>query len=212
MSENGLDEDGQPPIQFGWDRLQDSRTDELIGLCRGILADGALVLPEARYLHRWLKNNRPILYTPHGRKLYESLDLALHDGELSHEEEDGLIDLLLAFTGDRPGRGSHAGSTRLPFDDPPPEVIFLAKAFCFTGKFTFGTRKTCENTVITRCGAIHKSPTHATHFLVVGELGSVHWIHSNSGRKIEKAIELRDSGREIRLVGEAHFCAALGCA
>ena len=34
--------------------------DELVGLVRGILADGALVIEEAQFLLDWLERNEPV--------------------------------------------------------------------------------------------------------------------------------------------------------
>lgn len=69
-----LDENGQPTNRaFGWQRLKDSRFDELIGLCRGILADGVIVSEEARYLRDWLERNPPVRTRDEGKQLYSLL-------------------------------------------------------------------------------------------------------------------------------------------
>ncbi|MDB5326406.1 MAG: hypothetical protein JWM57_1975 [Phycisphaerales bacterium] len=211
MNEKELDADGQPNEAFGWARRRDSGTDELIGLCRGVLADERLNFDEAKFIHQWLLRNPPVLDTPYGIKLHDALECCLDDGVLTDDEEDRLIDLLLRFTGGTPENPSVAsGSTRIPLCDPQPTVLVAHKAFCFTGTMTSGTRLICEQQVLERMGLVHKSPTLKTGYLVIGDLGSRDWVHSNSGRKIEKAVEYRDRGCGLCIISEGHWTASLG--
>lgn len=132
-----LDEDGQPNNQaFNWDRRLDRGMDELIGIARGVLADGCLVVQDARFLFDWLKRNEPVRQDFFGKTIYDSLRKALEDNELSAEEEDALIGLLLRFVGPSSEELPEAScySTSLPLDDPPPVVNLAAKSFCFTGR------------------------------------------------------------------------------
>ena len=41
--------------------------------------------------------------------------------------------------------------------------------------------------------------------LVVGAVASRDWLHSSYGRKIMRAVELRDSGRTVGIIGEDHW-------
>ena len=196
MADETLDADGQPLNEgFNWRRRLDSRTDELIGLCRGVLADERLNLSEAEYVHQWLRRNPPVLGTEYGFILHDALAACLHDGVLTDEEEDQLVDVLLRFTGKTPDDSAiSCSSTRLPLCDPPPRVDVASHAFCFTGKFTFGSRVFCETTVLKLTGIIHKSPTLKTGYLVIGDLGSRDWIHSNSGRKMRRPLSIATAG------------------
>lgn len=187
--------------------------DELIGIARGVLADGSLVVQEARFLFDWLKRNEPVRRDFFGKTIYDSLQKALEDNELSAEEDDGLIGMLLRFVGPSSDELPDAScySTSLPLDDPPPPVRLAAKSFCFTGTFLFGTRTQCQKAIASWGGVIHKYPIHETDYLVIGDLGSRDWIHSTSGRKIERAIEIRSKGHPIRLIAEQHWIASLEC-
>ncbi len=49
----------------------------------------------------------------------------------------------------------------------------------------------------------------AVDYLVIGTFGSEEWIHSAYGRKIERAIELRDKHGTPYLVSEAHWTSAI---
>src|SRR5690606_8944761 len=111
---------------LNWERRLDRGMDELIGLSRGILADGLIVREEAVYMLDWLRRNEPVRNDYSGKILYEALSAMLADDQLDAEEEDRLVELLLRFTGGEP-RGTHDASysTKLPLDDPPPELILL---------------------------------------------------------------------------------------
>ncbi len=98
-----LDADGQPLTKaFNWDRRLDRGMDELIGVARGVLADGNFVIEEARYLLDWLKRNEPVRCNFFGKVLFDALRDALADDEMTAEEEDILVGLLLRFVGPLP--------------------------------------------------------------------------------------------------------------
>jgi len=90
----------------------------------------------------------------------------------------------------------------IPFDDPAPAIDYAGKSFCFTGKFTLGTRQWCEDTVTQKGGCPVPSVTKETDYLVVGGEVSPGWAHEAFGRKIEKALILKLEGHSISLVSE----------
>jgi NAD-dependent DNA ligase len=121
------------------------------------------------------------------------------------DEERQLIELLMAVIGGTPHTDDASYTCSLPLDDPPPAVTFPGQSFCFTGKFRFGTRAQCQEAV-ERLGAIvHDRPTMDTCYLVLGEIGSRDWVHSTHGRKIERAVELREEGRAIHIISEVQW-------
>jgi NAD-dependent DNA ligase len=207
-----LDYDGQPASEaFNWDRRLDRGMDELIGIARGVLADGNFVIEEASFLLNWLERNEPVRRNFFGKVLYDALSEALADDEMSAEEEDILAGLLLRFVGPMPETSCDASySTDLPLDQPPPDVHFMERSFCFTGKFIFGTRRHCQKAVTDAGGSIHQYPIFATDYLVIGDLGSRDWIHSIGGRKIERAIDIRSQGHPLKLIAEQHWVGFFG--
>ena len=206
-----LDDCGQPiEAGYNWARRCDSRTDELIGICRGILADGALVLEEARFLADWLRRNAPVRSSPLGRELEPALNRALLDNVLTAEEEEELVTLVLRLCGGTPRTTDDASlSTSLPLDSPVPDVGFRGHTFCLTGKFQYGPRTVCERALVELGGIALPRPTEETSYLVIGEIGSRDWAHSAMGRKIERAIALRDAGATIRVVSEGTWVDAI---
>jgi len=202
-----LDENGQPRnMGLAWARVADRQVDEIIGLCKGVLCDGAVNQSEAEFLLNWLENNRHAADKWPANVLYPRIQSMLEDGVLDNEEEQELLSLLVDITG-QPGINVSGGvaSTTLPFDDPAPRVSFHGEIFCLTGKFVAGPRRELEAAIATRGGKCKAAPCKKTTFLVVGEIGSRDWIHSSFGRKIEKAVELRDSGASIAIIPEERF-------
>ena len=98
-----------------------------------------------------------------------------------------------------------------PFDRPQPEVILTNRTFMFTGKFTFGTRKACQEAVITRGGSApdQKSVSHSVDYLVIGTEGSKAWRIGAYGNKIEDAIFARRDYGSPAIISEDHWVAAL---
>lgn len=47
----------EPPAHFTLRQQRDRAADELVGLCRGVLADGAVSSQEARFLLDWCERN-----------------------------------------------------------------------------------------------------------------------------------------------------------
>jgi hypothetical protein len=98
-----------------------------------------------------------------------------------------------------------------PFDRPQPVVLFAKRSFIFTGKFSFGTRKACQEAVISRGGSASdsKSVSHQIDYLVIGAEGSTAWRRGTYGNKIEDAILARRDFGSPAIISEEHWAAAL---
>ena len=86
------------------------------------------------------------------------------------------------------------------------------QVYVFTGRFAYGTRADCEREATERGSACASNVTRRTSFLVVGTFGSRDWKFSPFGNKILRAVELRDSGVGISVVGEDHWASTLSAA
>lgn len=73
---------------------------ELIGLCKGVLADGTINLAEAQFIQHWLKDRSDVLDTWPADELHKLLCTVLEDGILSDDEKEKLIDLLTEISGE----------------------------------------------------------------------------------------------------------------
>lgn len=198
MSDSGLHN------LFNRARIDDRQINELLGLARGITADGMVNQPEAEFLQKWLVANTAASSNPVIATLLHRINAMLRDGRLDHEEMLDLFDTLRRFSGGDFELGELLRATRLPVDDPIPAIDYRNSRFCFTGTFAFGSRRDCEAAVEQRGGSIGPL-AQSTRFLVVGIYATDSWVHSTFGRKIEKAVAWRANGFPISIVAEEHW-------
>jgi NAD-dependent DNA ligase len=205
------DRDGQPTNRAFNRKLRTEREiDELLGLCKGLSADGVLNQAEAEFLAQWLRFNRESADQWPARILHERVASMLKDGHLDRSEELELLDLLIQVTGGDASRlSAQSLSSGLPLSEPIPEVVLPGKKLCLTGKFVFGPRDKCAAEIEARGGSCIESITMELDYLVIGVIGSRDWIHSSFGRKIERAVEYRDRGFPLAIVAEEHLLKAL---
>lgn len=209
MSERNSD--GQPvnPSFNQRDRIV-REVDELIGLCKGIVADGLVNIDEARFLQGWLESNQESRAVWPCTVLYPRIRAMLKDGTLQDDEERDLLRLLVQVAGGNPqSLDAHSLTSTLPLNHPAPNVLIPTKSFCFTGKFLYGSRTRCAEAILNRDGTVMEGITKDLDYLVIGVIGSRDWLHSTYGRKIEKAVNYRDSGVPIAIVAEEQFVQAL---
>jgi NAD-dependent DNA ligase len=207
-----LNENGRQDLcQFSEKRLSDRAVDELIGLSRGLIADGGVNQQEAEFLSSWIKANKRHCNDPVVNTLFCRVKDMLSDGVLDDEEQKELLQLLAEFTGESIGDESPTGrllAATLPLCSPQPEVIFQDHVFCLTGTFAFGPRTICKEVVAERGGKVSGAMTGRVDYLVVGTLCSPSWMHTSYGRKIERAAELRASGLQIHIISEDTWASA----
>mgnify|MGYP001558669903 CR=1 FL=1 len=202
-----LDANGQPLNRYlNAKRLTVRTIDELIGICKGIHSDGIVQEKEAHFLIQWLENNRQIIDVWPVNILARRIEKIVADNIITEEERRELFELLIEITGGEKIETNIASmSTLLPLNDPQPEIIFKNKCFCFTGKFFYGPRHTCEAEVILRKGRVQPRPTQKTDYVVIGIVGSSDWLHSTHGTKIEYVVELKEKGFPISIISEEHW-------
>jgi NAD-dependent DNA ligase len=212
-----LKKDGHPgeheqirPQQWNQKRLIERSLDELLGLCKGLVADRILNEEETSVLIAWLEANRQVEDSWPANVLMARINSMLADRRIDADERTELFSLLNEIAaGGRQDKIVPSLSTSLPLTKPVPTIVFPSRVFCFTGKFYFGTRQACQMAVRERGGLIQDNVTQQTHYLVVGTLGSTDWAHSTHGRKIEHAVELAQKGLPIALVSEQHWTSQL---
>lgn len=186
------------------DRLQSRQVDELIGLARGLIADGSINSDEVEFLEKWLVENLAIAHQPLIGTLYERVREILADGHADADECSDLLAALTDFSAGETTLGEAAKSTSIPLCSPAPTLRFDGTSYCLTGTFSYGQRKHCERATAAR-GASCGSLTKRTDFLVIGAYATESWKHSSFGNKILKAVDMRRSGVPISIVAEAHW-------
>jgi NAD-dependent DNA ligase len=189
---------------FGAERISSRQVDELIGLARGVCADGSINQAEVEFLQKWLAANVSISDQPLIRTLYLRINDILRDGIVSPDEQLELMETLHSFSDRDFELGETLKATSLPLCDPAPALTFNGMAYCFTGTFNYGRRSLCEQAVADRGGS-SANLTKKTDYLVIGTYATESWKHSSFGHKIMKAVEMRDLGVPISIVSESHW-------
>lgn len=205
----GHDRGKAPSATMTLRRRQDRAVDELVGLCRGVMADGHVNQQEAEFLLGWLQRNSDFVREWPFRPLYDRIGQLLDDGVMDADESADLHDTLMRFVGGEafdPLDEVAARATALPVNDPEPLVVHRDADFVVTGTFSFGSRTVVTQTITRLGGRVASMCSGKTRYLVIGELGSRDWINSNAGRKIQQAVRLRDEqGCNLAIVSEAHW-------
>jgi NAD-dependent DNA ligase len=184
-------------------RLIEREIDELIGLCKGAILDGSINQSEAEGIMGWLEAHGHCLDTWPASVLYDRLRDMLSDGLLDPDEEGQLLEILLRMAA--PPNQDGKTPSALPIDEPPPPITIENHSFCFSGVFDYGSRTQCHDAVHQRGGVAVESITKKLHYLVIGNIGSEFWKHSNFGTKIAKAVGYREQGSPLIIVSEQHW-------
>ena len=181
-------------------RLAERLKAELLGLSRGLIADGKVDQAEAETLLAFLEAQADLAQDPLALELREQVRGMLADGVLDEEESARLYDTLSKLVGGEQALGECLRATTLPLDEPVPAVEFEGRRFCLTGNFS-GDRKDCETRIKARGGTV-AGISGKTDYLVIGEYASPAWKQSSYGGKIEKAMGLKEAGKGVKIIAE----------
>lgn len=188
--------------KFNKRNILDRQIDTLIGISKGLVADGKIDHGEAEFLLTWLIQNQQPGENPILQNLLQRVSQMLQDGALDPEESAELLGVLKAISGEKSEIGELAKPTTLPLNNPVPEITFNGKFFLFTGTCVFGTRKTCQAAVEQLGGINSNTVTKTLDYLVIGTYVTDSWAHETYGRKIEKAMSYRESGLPVAIITE----------
>ncbi|NND81302.1 MAG: NAD-dependent DNA ligase [Gammaproteobacteria bacterium] len=191
--------------RFNRKQIDDRQIDTLIGLCKGLAADGKVDQLEAEVLLTWLIQSRAASENPIVHNLYERVNEMLSDNVLDDDESRDLMELLSSISGGQAEIGEIAKTSTLPLCSPAPQIEFTQNSFLFTGTFAFGTRAQCIAVIESLGGKAAKSVTKSVNYLVLGSYVTDSWAHENFGRKIEKAMKYRSAGVPLAIVSEEHW-------
>lgn len=184
----------------------DSDKHLLEGLCKGMASDYHLSDQEISYLNWFLSTNAALKSNYPGKHLYSLVQSILSDGVITEDERLSLLEEITAFTGSNISEGIVDGySTTSPVDLVEQFYPENSKV-CLTGKFLCGTRRQCEADLIKLGCTISDRVTQDLDYLIIGALSSKDWKFQSFGRKIELAIDYRDSkGAPLKILSEEHW-------
>ena len=182
-------------------RLAELLKAELLGMGRGLIADGKVDQDEAEALLAFLEAQADVPQEPLALDLREQVRGMLADGVLDEAESARLYDTLSQLVGGEQALGECLRATTLPLDEPVPMVAFEGRKFCLTGNFS-SDRKDCAARIEAQGGTIQTAVSGKTDYLVIGEYASPAWKQSSYGGKIEKAVELKAVGKGVKIISE----------
>ncbi|WP_255854740.1 BRCT domain-containing protein [Marinobacterium rhizophilum] len=179
--------------------------DTLIGLSKGLAADGKVNQAEAEFLYSWLVQNQQVSLNPIIFNLLDKVGSMLEDGVLDNDESAELLTILRSISGEESIIGELSKTSSLPINQPLPSLVFNNSTFLFTGTCAFGTRKQCQEAIESLGGVNAKSVTKTLDYLILGTYVTDSWVHESFGRKIEKAMQYRDGGVPLAIITEEHW-------
>jgi len=204
------DPNGQPVRLFraNLENNVSKAIDQLSGICAGILADGVINDSEAQFFSDWVRKFAPLEPVWPFTDILSRVERIFADGRCDDEERAELQGIMEALCGHTPdAKPEETYSTTLPFCIPlPAPLLFPQQQFVVTGRFAYGTRRKVFEAIESLGGvATDSAPTLSTRYLVIGVFASRDWYNTNYGRKIERAVELRDSGSGVSIISEEHW-------
>ena len=203
------DAHGQPLRMFkaNFENNVSKAIDQLSGICAGILADGVVSEQEAAFFADWVRKFSPLEPVWPFTDILARVNRIFADGQCDQDERQELKCVMEALCGygiDTEAQETY--SSTLPLNTPMPDLIFVDRIFNITGRFAFGTRKKVMEAIEAKGGKPSDSPPNReSHYLVIGVFASRDWFNTNYGRKIERGVELRDSGTGLAIISEEHW-------
>lgn len=180
----------------------------MVGVVRGVIADGVVSVDEATQLVRWTRDNPEVAQRWPANMLSRRLELIVRDGRVDARERKHLKAILDQFA-ENPSGMNFSLATDLPIDQPEPAVVFEGRTFVFAGDMAYGPHRACEREVVELGGACERSVTRRTDYLVIGTMAAGDWSQEGFGAQVNDVGQLRARGAAIAIVSEEHWVAAL---
>lgn len=183
---------------------------EMVGLVRGVIADGTVSPEEAQRLADWARANPEIATRYPANLLARRLERIFMDGRADRRERKRLSAVLSQLADNPTGfGGGYPLATDLPLTKPAPEVVFEGQTFVFGGEQAYGPIHACEREVRERGGLCERTVNRRTDYVVIGAMAATDWAQSSFGGLIDEVVEYRQRGVPIAVISEEHWAAAL---
>lgn len=166
---------------------------ELKNIIEVIMEDGKIEQKEILYLNYWLNKNNYLNGNYPYDRIYKVVKNVLADGIITDDEYKELNKIFDEFL--------NPVSTQ----EVNESILFENKVFCLTGSFNYGSKEDIEKKIIAKGGICVKNVILKTDYLIVGGVGSDAWKFGNYGGKVQKAMELNEKGKNIKIIGEDEF-------
>ena len=183
---------------------------EMVGLIRGVVADGVVSGDEAARLSEWTRANPEIATRWPANLLARRLKRIFSDGRVDTQERQRLAAMLSQLAENQGDvRGGFPLATDLPITRPEPAVVFEGRTFVFAGQMSYGPTHACEREVLELGGMCEHTVNRRTDYLVIGTLAGDDWGQDSFGRLVDDVVQYRARGIPIAVMTEDHWVAAL---
>lgn len=175
-------------------------SNRLIGFIRGVLADNHLNDAEIEALAKYVHDSDSVAF----RKAQSIIDGIKDFKQIDEQTRTELKNELNAIIGGSVHEhGVIDGMTMgIEFDTLPKGFDLYCTRFVLTGNFYSMSRKQMGELIESFGATQSKSVSGTTDILIVGGMASKDWAFSSFGRKIEKALELREEQSHLLIVDE----------
>lgn len=182
----------------------------MVGLVRGVIADGKVTEDEAARLSEWAKSNPDIAARYPANLLARRLERIFMDGRVDGAERRRLGAMLTQLAENPHGvGGEYPLATDLPLTHPPPDIVFKGQTFVFGGEMAYGPVHACEREVIELGGVCERAVSRRTDYLVIGAIAAADWYQGSFGGLIDEVVQYRSRGVPIAIVTEEQWSDAL---
>lgn len=182
----------------------------LLGLARGVLADGVVNEAEARALHDWVEWHPEAMGRWPVSILARRLERIFRDGVVDPDERDDLAELLRRILEGTPGPPMRVHSpVELPLDPVAPVVTFEGRCFAFLGRFASGSAASRSRRVVALGGTVDPEVTPRTDVVVVGAFTGDDARRGPVSDDLARAARMRDDAGRPCIITEEHWMASL---
>ncbi len=183
---------------------------EMVGLVRGVIADGVVSSDEANRLAEWAQANPEVASRWPANILSRRLDQIFRDGRIDKRERQHLAALLAQLAENPAGfGGGFPTATDLPLTRPEPPVTFEGKTFLFAGDMAYGPLHACEREVQELGGTCEHAVNRRLDYVVIGSIGAADWCQVSFGSVLDEVVQYGQRGVPIAVISEELWTAAL---
>jgi NAD-dependent DNA ligase len=182
----------------------------LLGLVRGILADGVLNEKEILALNAWLGNHEELLCHWPANIIAERIQDILADGVITRDETENLAETLSRILG--LGINSWRQPKSVPTEDAremDQQIVIPGRSFMLAGTFLYGTHSRCEAAILGRGGLTDRSVSPSLDYLVIGALPESQGPGSEFEVILKQAKAWIRKGCAIKIISEKAWHKAL---
>lgn len=163
---------------------------ELLGMLKGVSADGEISVREARNLLDWIDDHEEIADEPSVEPVFALISESLADGVITEEEHSAMMAAIEGVV--------NPSSAESP-------VEFEGNRFVLSGDFLHGPKPSVAEFIESKGGQVSGSVSKKCRYVVIGGSGSEAYAFGNYGTKAKKALELKAKGANIDIVKECQL-------